>query len=64
MEISHVGNDNKVSYNDFENIKITNKVIPNSLIGKTIKCTIQYRNVNNVLLCTIEKYNVQTKTKT
>jgi len=55
IKVSHVGIKNKANYNDFENVKIKNG-IPKYIIGKKVKCTIQYRDEYNRLLCTVEEY--------
>ena len=65
IEVSHIGSKNKVPYNSWETVQIQNKLpkklTGKNLIGKTIKCKIQYREEYNRLLCTVEECIVKTK---
>ena len=67
IRVTHINPKNKYPYNDLESVKIQNKlpkkISGKNLIGKDIKCTIQYRNEYGQLLCTVEECVVETKIK-
>ncbi len=53
IKVSHIRTSNKASYNDRENIEIKD-IDTATIIGKTITCTIKYRDVYNILLCNVK----------
>lgn len=64
MQVTHIGNHNKYSYNNYEivfiapNQNLVNPVpLSHALIGRRVKCSVRYRDNFNRLICDVETEN-------